>query len=412
VAGLGDVNGDGKADVGVGAAGFDSSFGLDSGAVWVVHGRADTAAVALSDAATGDRQFRVDGGADGARAAAVAPAGDTNKDGKAEVAVGASGPNVAGVVAVVFGRTETTQLTTGSLGPAGYRFTSNSGSHRFGFDVRGGADVNNDGTPDVVAGAPDAPVGQSPEKLRAGKAFVLFGRATGDNATNVDTPAFDTQGIRLLGTRGEETGAQTQDPTLIGFEGWIGLGDVNCDGRADVLLGSGAARISGGGTDPGAVWIERGPGGTSSTCGGGTPTPSPTPTATIVAPGKGEVVKILKAKLKNSKMRVGRRPTAIGSAKAAPFGTVVRFELSEPATVRFRITCSRPKGKQKAFCKKLAKKDTLTRKVRTSGATTFAFSGRIAKKPLVLGSYVMTLVATDADGSSAPKPLKFKIVKR
>lgn len=415
VAGLGDINGDTVGDVGVGGAGYDGGFGLDAGAVWVVHGRGSTAPVALDT--LGGTGFRIDGHDDGAKLAAVAGAGDVNKDGKADIAVGAPGPtDTFSVVGVVFGRTDTTAMATGGFGNEGYRITSANNSHRFGFDVRGGFDVNADGIPDVVTGAPDAPVGTAPEHLRAGKAFVIFGRGTAESAVNVDSSGFDTRGIRLLGFRGEQVGDQAQDPSLIGFEGWMGLGDVNCDGVADVLLGSGAARISGGGSDPGAVFVHRGVGGTPGSCtggggGGGGVTPAPTPTATATPGSNGKVVSIIRAKLKNTRMRIGRRPTAISSARRAPFGTTLNYEISEPATMTFKVTCQRPKGKQKRFCKKL-KKSTFTRKVRTAGKSTFVFTGRIGKKKLVLGTYAITVIATDPDGSSAPKTLRFKVVKR
>lgn len=411
VAGLGDVNGDGRADVGIGAPDYDDNATVEAGAVFVVFGRTDTTPIALTS--LGSAGFRIVGGGDGAHAGPVAPAGDVNKDGKADVAVGAPGPNQQGVVGVLFGTTDTAQKTTASFGPGGYRFRDTTNANRFGFDVRGGFDVNGDGIPDVLAGAPDSSVGTSPEKLRAGKAYVLFGRATGDNVTNVGDPAFDTQGIEILGTRGEQTGAQTQDPTLIGFEGWLGMGDVTCDGAADVLLGTGAARIAGGGTDPGAVFVLRGNGGTPGSCGGAAPTPTPAPTVTPPPGTDGKVVQITRARLKNRRMRVGRGATAISSArKPPPFGTIVRYSISEPATMRFRITCRSPKGKQKAFCKKLARKDTLTRVVRTAGESTLAFSGRIGRKALLPGGYRMTLVAVDPDGASSPRGLNFTVVSR
>lgn len=419
VAGVGDVNGDGKADVAVGAPGFDSGYGLDSGAVWVTHGRSGSGAIALTDGSPGDQQFRVDGHDDGAKLSAVSAAGDVNKDGRADVAVGGPGPtDTFSVVGVVFGRTATTAMATGGFADGGYRFTSTSHGDRFGFDVRGGADVNGDGIPDVVAGAPDAPVGTAPERLRAGKAFVLFGRGTAESAVDVNGSAFEARGVRILGFRGEQVGEQAQDPSLIGFESWIGLGDVTCDGAADVLLGTGAARIAGGGTDPGAVFIHRGAGGTPFACtgggggGGGGGGVTPVPTATPPAGGDGQVVRLVRARLKNTRMRIGRRPTALsGARRRTPFGTTVQFEISEPATMTFRLTCRRPRGKQKAFCKKL-KRSTFTRRVRTAGKSTFAFSGRVGRKKLVLGTYAFTVVATDADGSSAPRTLKFKVVRR
>ena len=92
-----------------------------------------------------------------------------------------------------------------------------------------------------------------------------------------------------------------------------------------------------------------------------------------------------------------RRTFHIGSGRRA--GTKIRFTLDRKATVKITINRakrSRPLG-------------TLTRKAK-AGANRIAFSGRIGRKHLAPGRYVMTIVAVDATGGrSAAKRLSFRI---
>src|SRR4051794_36169745 len=86
VAGAGDVNGDGRADVVIGADLADPG-GASSGAAYVVFGPIDAGSVDLG--ALGQGGFRIDGAAAGDQAGgAVAGAGDVNGDGRDDVIVG------------------------------------------------------------------------------------------------------------------------------------------------------------------------------------------------------------------------------------------------------------------------------------------------------------------------------------
>ena len=113
MSGAGDVNGDGIADLLIGAVGAAPNGEL-SGASYVVFGRdtaqtgAFPASLDLSDL-DGTNGFRLDGVAAGDRSGrAVSSAGDVNGDGIADLLIGALGAapngNLSGASYVVFGR--------------------------------------------------------------------------------------------------------------------------------------------------------------------------------------------------------------------------------------------------------------------------------------------------------------------
>ena len=122
-------------------------------------------------------------------------------------------------------------------------------------------------------------------------------------------------------------------------------------------------------------------------------------------------------RLSPSTFRVGKRLTAlraqaaqpvVGStaatpkAKAASVGTVLRYRLSEAATVTVDVLPS--KGTK-----------FLTRLTRhaKAGTRSLAFSGRVKGRTLKPGSYRMLVRATDAAGNrSAARTVRFKVVRR
>ncbi|MEE8477682.1 MAG: VCBS repeat-containing protein, partial [Gemmatimonadales bacterium] len=90
VSGAGDVNGDGLADIIVGANGADPGGNRSAGESYVVFGKAGGTAVNLADVAAGSGGFVINGiDAYDESGFSVAGAGDVNGDGLADVIVGA-----------------------------------------------------------------------------------------------------------------------------------------------------------------------------------------------------------------------------------------------------------------------------------------------------------------------------------
>lgn len=223
VSGAGDVNGDGRADVIVGAHQADNNGRNLSGSVYVVFGQSTPTTVDL--AALGGFGFRIDGAAAGDQAGlSVAGTGDVNGDGLADVLVGAPAPfenTATGWAYVVFGKSSTAAVDLAALGDAGFRIDGSEVGAGAGTGVSGAGDQNGDGRADVIVGAPGA---DNKGVNGTGAAYVVFGKSS---TAAVDLAALGSSGFRLDGSLGDHVGESVSD-----------AGDVNGDGRTDLLVGA------------------------------------------------------------------------------------------------------------------------------------------------------------------------------
>jgi hypothetical protein len=244
VAGAGDVNGDGLADLIVGAQNANAG-GSNRGRAYVVFGKPDTAAIDLSAVVAGSGGFVLNGEANNDYAGfSVAGAGDFNGDGLADLIVGAiNGDGDAsnhGRAYVVFGKTTTTavDLTAVTAGNGGFVLNGVAGGDQAGRAVAGAGDVNGDDLADVIVGAINADEGPS----NRGRSYVVFGKAT-TTAVDLSTVAAGNGGFVI---NGEDAGDQSG-------RGVAGAGDVNGDGLADLLVG--AINADAGGSNRGRAYL-------------------------------------------------------------------------------------------------------------------------------------------------------------
>jgi hypothetical protein len=212
VAGAGDVNGDGKSDVIVGAYLYDAGQ-ADEGQVFVYHGTDVGSGVTDIPTLTIDvDQPLANFGL------SVAGAGDVNKDGYDDIIVGAPShvDTLAseGAAYVFLGSSNVGLSDT----PTWFKPGGQDGAN-FGQAVAGAGDINNDGYDDVIVGAyryQDAVIGPADE----GGAFVYLGSASGPSSTAVWT------------AEGNQTPAADFGYAV------AGAGDVNNDGFDDILVGA------------------------------------------------------------------------------------------------------------------------------------------------------------------------------
>ncbi|PXX16590.1 FG-GAP repeat protein [Nitrosomonas ureae] len=230
VSNAGDVNGDGFDDLIIGAhrAGYGAS-----GSSYVVFGKAAgfSAAMELSSL-DGNNGFRLDGmEAYDYLGHSVSNGGDVNGDGFDDLIVGAfqADPNgyTSGSSYVVFGKASgfSARVSLSSLdGSNGFRLDGVGAGDRLGSSVSTAGDVNGDGFDDLVIGADRA----DPNGSASGSSYVVFGKASGFNAT-VNLSSLDgSNGFRMDGVESHSFSGSSVSTA----------GDVNDDGFDDLIVGA------------------------------------------------------------------------------------------------------------------------------------------------------------------------------
>ncbi len=159
---------------------------------------------------------------------ALATAGDVDGDGTPDVITGFVGYSSGGAVY----NNGAAFVYSGATGALLHLFPGAATQDGAGWAVDGAGDVNGDGVPDLIVGAPNAdPNGL----LNAGSASVYSG-ADGSLLWQFD-------GVTVNGMFGQSV---------------AGAGDVNADGYADLIVGDPQDSFWGGGPGAGVAWVYSG----------------------------------------------------------------------------------------------------------------------------------------------------------
>lgn len=203
VDGAGDINGDGFADLIVGGQG-DTPNGIPyAGTVNVFSG------------ADGSKLHQYFGGTFFEQLGdAVAGLGDIDGDGFSDFVFGAPGRPVNGVGSAV-GRAT---VCSGASGAVLYHFEGQADGDFLGMNVAAVGDINGDGTPDILVGAPYA----DPDGLDMAGSAYLYSGANGMLIQRIDGDAESN----LMGWSGDR------------------MGDLNGDGRSEVLVSAPFTSVS------------------------------------------------------------------------------------------------------------------------------------------------------------------------
>ena len=251
---LGDVDGDSRTDLVVGEP-FTAT-----GTTWVYSGR------------TGDQLYRLDGAPGDQQGYAIADAGDTDGDGVPDIVSGAPGVGRGSVY-----------LYSGATGRLLHRFSRGRNGDFFGAAVAGAGDVNRDGRADILVGATMSDGGgldsgrayvfsgrtyELIRKLDAGDEGDLFGSATdwtpdlnGDGRPELIVgaqnagPTTGGKAYVFSGRNGRRLFTITPPASAVEFGSFFvaGVGDVNGDGTGDVYAADYADGSLGPGTGRAAV---------------------------------------------------------------------------------------------------------------------------------------------------------------
>jgi Putative Ig domain/FG-GAP repeat len=225
----GDMNGDGKADLALGAG---SSFNSGN-VVFVIFGQSSFPAAFNLTTLNGTNGFVVTSSPSSCFGCAVGTAGDVNGDGKDDLVVGAPGwsNGYPGAAYVIFGQSNfpssfSVDTLNGTNG-----FVINGDTDRLGWSVNTAGDINGDGKADLVLGAPET------YSNREGAAYVIFGQSSFPPSFNVST---------LNGTNGFVVNGLDSRSRL--GSSVSTAGDINGDGKADLVLGAPSWQGNGGRT--------------------------------------------------------------------------------------------------------------------------------------------------------------------
>ena len=204
VASAGDVNGDGYADVLVGAPSFDGVV-TDEGRVSLFLGGASGLAAMPAWLTSGQALSNY--------GSSVASAGDVNGDGFSDVVLGApehdNGSNDEGRAVVFLG------FASGLSANTSWSVLGNQAAALLGSSVASAGDVNADGYSDIIVGAPQFDRGGTDQ----GVVFLYLGSPTGV----LTTPAVMLE--------------ESQASAFFGYS-VASAGDVNGDGFGDVIIGA------------------------------------------------------------------------------------------------------------------------------------------------------------------------------
>ena len=231
VSAAGDVNGDGKDDLIVGAP-LNDDGGFNAGAAFVVYGRdvaedGDFPAV-VDLAALGTNGFKIQSGTVNEQLGQSVSAGDVNGDGFDDLIVGVWGAG-DGAAYVIYGKATAfpavLDIAAIAAGTGGFAIAGENAGDYAGRSVSIAGDVNGDGIDDLIFGAGRDDSGGDD----AGAAYVVFGRADGFT-TPVDLAeiAAGTGGFKIQGA--EEDGRAGSAVSA--------AGDLDKDGFDDLIIGA------------------------------------------------------------------------------------------------------------------------------------------------------------------------------
>lgn len=253
----GDVNGDGLADLLIGAE-INNPGGLNyAGTAWIVFGRQGGHTGLDLAALTPAQGVRIDGVAADQRIGSEMSVADVNGDGLSDVILGVYNADYGderyneGATFVVYGRED------GAMGvnlltmseDQGFRIDGADFAGESGVSVEGLSDVNGDGVDDILIGAHHE-WGLNDQLQRSGRAYVVYGRGpiglqNGTAAADVLDGTVEVDTIRGRGGDDVLRGLEGGDT----LEGGAGRDQLFGGAGGDTLRGGTEADLLDGGTD-------------------------------------------------------------------------------------------------------------------------------------------------------------------
>ena len=224
VAGVGDVNGDGRYDFLIGAPSASPNGQGQAGQSYVVFGQHSFSSPFELSSLNGNNGFTINGAVAGDQSGyAVASVDDVNGDGKHDIMISAptaspSGRTSAGQTYVIYGNSTfpATFELSNLNGSNGFTVNGINAGDRAGFPMTSG-DINNDGRSDLMLAAPG---------VNAGQVYIIYGKSTFSSKFELS----NLTALSGLTINGVASGDQLGN--------MFGTGDINGDGKNDLAIGA------------------------------------------------------------------------------------------------------------------------------------------------------------------------------
>ncbi|MCW9680990.1 DUF4114 domain-containing protein [Dolichospermum planctonicum UHCC 0167] len=239
VSDAGDINGDGIGDLVIGSPLSDPDDKSNAGVTYLLFGSKEGFDLTLNPSTLGTKGFVINGAQAGDQSGrSVSNIGDINGDGVDDLAIGApfsriNGDN-SGAAYIIFGSKQSNYfgnpIELSVLGSKGLTIKGSNSGHNAGWAVSGAGDFNGDGINDLLIGATNP---SDNENGIDGESYVIFGKRGFSSTIDLSNIGLN-DGLKIISDYPNNLGYSVSD-----------AGDINQDGKDDLIIGAPYADTNG-----------------------------------------------------------------------------------------------------------------------------------------------------------------------